>query len=129
LIIRQELLDQTGRKYQSDFLAEVVYDWYALYEQVFGYPAKMLFEDAWDIGDDIMSRLDYTLVPSEKSPAYELIHEALSAAAKGIPPDDLESGLQTFFDAMPCVEAGLVLFRASVMPAQPRVEKLPKSDG
>lgn len=99
----------------------MIFEWYALYEQIYGRKAQIAFAVAWDIGDGILAQLDEEILPPSPSedPGYELIHEALLATEKGIPAEQLDAALQTFYDALPAVQAGFILFRASVMPDQP----------
>jgi hypothetical protein len=122
VIIRQEQFDDLESQSAKDFLLRVISDWFALYERVYGAPARTSFHTAWEIGDEIVTRLNDELLPSSGDPSYELIHEALLATEKGITRNQIDSALDSFYQAMPCVEAAFVLFHASILPAIPESE-------
>jgi hypothetical protein len=105
VIIREDQFDELQTTYRKDFLLQTISDWYVLYERVYGIPAKMPFENAWDISDDIVTRLEEETVPATEDPAYELIHETLLATERSVPQDRIESAFDSFYSALPAVAA------------------------
>jgi hypothetical protein len=120
VIIRREQIEAFEAKAERDFLLESIADWFAIYEHVQGEPPEMSFDDAWDVGEYVLEKLEGVAWNPHSDCAYEVQHLVLNAWERGVPEEVVEQELDFFADAMPAEEAALELLswglEASVPP-------------
>jgi hypothetical protein len=116
-ISKRQMEDMTA-EYQKDFLLEVVCDWYALYESVYERPAKIPFDEAWEVAEYLLERLESVPQEWEREVGYELIHQVLLAAEQGWSLDQLPAAVDQFCMALPAYEAAFALLRIAFMPGE-----------
>jgi hypothetical protein len=107
--ITNKQFDQLSTEYRSDYLLQVVSEWYAIYQQAYETPAQIPFAEAWEIGNYLLDRLEYVEQEWEREVSYELIHEVLLASEQGYSLDRLPEAVDQFCKALPASEAAFAL--------------------
>lgn len=115
MMIRLDQFDDLGNTSRKKFLLEVVCDWHALFDRVFGRPAKISFERTWEIAMELATRIESLPQHPVEDPTYELIHRILLAIEQDVDPKRIEVALDQFCLALPAYEAGFALLGSSLM--------------
>jgi hypothetical protein len=109
ITISKRQMEGMTAEYQKDFLLEVVCDWYALYESVYEKPAKIPFDEAWEVAGYLLERLESVPQEWEREVSYQLINEVLLASEQGYSLDRLPDAVDQFCQALPAYEAAFAL--------------------
>jgi hypothetical protein len=118
ITISKKQMEGLTAEYRKDFLLEVICDWYALYESIYQTSAKIPFDEAWEIAEYLLERLESVPQEWEREISYELIHQVLLAAEQGRPLNQLPAAVDQFCMALPANEAAFALLRMAFMPGE-----------
>lgn len=109
MIIRPEQLDVFEAKARYDFFLTAISDWFAIYRRVYAKAPKTSYEDAWDVSQYVLQKLEDVYWNPHTDCAYAVLHVVLSAWENEIPKLTIGEGLDFFVAAMPAEEAALEL--------------------
>jgi hypothetical protein len=115
LTVTRKQFEELADLYHNDYLLEVVSDWYALYENIYETPAQTPFDEAWDLAEYLLERLQAVPQEWEREVSYELIHQVLLANEQGWPLDQLPAAIDQFCESLPATEAAFALLRLAIM--------------
>lgn len=108
--IRPEQYDLVDARRRTDYLVEIISDWYAIYARVYGRSAALSWDEAWELVADVPPWVEGLPQYDDRDPTYELVHRVLSSAEAGAAPAQIDAGLAAFERVMPADEAALTLF-------------------
>ncbi|MBO0720101.1 MAG: hypothetical protein J2P41_04725 [Blastocatellia bacterium] len=115
LTVTPDQYETLADDYKNDFLLEVVCDWYALYEIIYDKAARTPFDDAWEVAEYLLERLESVPQEWEREVSYELIHRVLLAKEQGWSLELLPEAMDYFCLALPAYDAAFALLSMAFM--------------
>ena len=108
--ISEKQFDALDDQFRKAYLLEVIGDWHAIHQRVYGQQARLSFDEAWEAVADLPPWVEELPQQLDCDPTYLLIHRVLSATEAGTPPAQIEEGFDAFAGSMPAHGAALALF-------------------
>lgn len=107
--LSQEQTRQLTYQSRQDFLLHTVCEWQAFFEASHERASRIDFDQAWQVGGQVIDQMDDIPLPRNSGEVYALVHAVLRAAEKGATQDQLRDGVAAYLRALPADEAGLIL--------------------